>query len=124
MELNSLFAGSKFHDFAGKKIEIKQVTLEDLPIVVEMASKFFEKSKASTQEKLMKLIKEDFNSIVKLISKLTDIPADQVNKISLATTVFVVQKILEDNKDFLEQAVAPLLKEAASSLSGMSKSKS
>lgn len=124
MDLNSLLAGSKFHDFAGQKIEIKQVTLEDLPMVVEIGSKFFEKSKLSTQEKVMKLIREDFTTLVTLIAKLTNIPEDQVKKINLATTVFVIQKILEDNKDFLEQAVAPLLKEAANSLSGMSKSKS
>lgn len=122
MELQDIFASEKVHEYAGRKIKIKQISLEDIPLVLDIFSKVM--GKGNTQEKIMTLIRADFDKVKEVLYKFTDIPKDEVGRIHIGTAVFVIQKIVEDNASFLQEAVVPMVKDMAKSFNGLSKSKS
>jgi hypothetical protein len=123
MELKSIFATGTAHEFGGQSIFIKQISLDDLPHVSELFSKATGK-KESTQAKIMSLIASDFPLIKATLVRLTDIKEEDIGKISIATIVFIIAKIVEENATFLTQVVAPMVQETAKSLGGLTKSKS
>lgn len=124
MELKSIFADSTEHELAGRKITIRQISIEDLPLVAELFSKVFEKNKLTMQDKIMQMVRNEFENVKLLIVRLSDIKEDEVSKLNLAAMIFIIQKIIEDNASFLDQVVAPMMQEMGKSLGGLTKSKS
>ena len=123
MELKSIFSEFTEHELGGIKIHIKQICLDDLPYVVDIFSKTTGK-KESLNSKIIGLISSDFPLVKSMIVRLTNISEADVGKISVATIVFVVSKIVEENATFLQQVVAPMVEATAARLNGLTKSKS
>lgn len=127
MALETLFAESKKINVGNTEVEIKQIALKDLPRVVGVAQKIFEGPDVSMPVKITQLIASDFESLLELIKRLTNLDEEQINNLNLASTIMIVSEIIKENTDFLQQNVTPLLQGMGAELkkvkTGSSKSK-
>lgn len=123
IDLSSLLSGSHTRKYNDVEIEIKEVSLEQLPSISKILVDF-NKKEGSTNDKILSFITNDIDSARKLVVSLTNIPYESINKISLDAILFIVKCIIEVNHSFLEQKLAPIIKEMSAIMNGMSKSKS
>lgn len=127
-DLKSLYGEEEKIKIAGVNVIIKQIKFGDLPTILSLVDKIFgeiPKAINNTEIALLmnKALAKDFNSVVHLVSILTDLTEDQVKKLNMASTVKIIEGIVGVNIDFLFQQVLPSVKEMTSKLSGSFKSK-
>lgn len=106
MGLEALFTNGTEVEFKGAKITIREVCMDDLPIVTRIVGKVI-LEKGDTASKITKLVTEDFDSVKKLISSLTNIEESKVGKLPLDAVVFILSKIIELNVVFLKKNIVP-----------------
>ena len=122
--LETIFAQSSVHKIGEKEVHIKQVSLEDIPLVVVIFNKVMDKqSKLSVAEKAKKLLSEDFNSVVFLFSKLTNLEEAEVKKLNLAASLKILTLVIQENKDFLLAHLPATVEALNQAMGGLSKSK-
>lgn len=124
MELESLFTTSKVVKFGKHDITIKQISLGDIPLITKLMGKFFEDSKKKTHEKIISLVENDFDQVVKIISKVTNFTEEQVPRLNISAVIFILTEVVKENADFLQNHVAPQLESLKASFpASTSKSK-
>lgn len=117
--LNTIFSIEKEIELGEKKIKIKTLTLGDIPLVADFGYKIateWSKSKKDTKVVILSLIKNDFNSVVKLIEATTDLGTEDIRKLNLAATAKITSEVLKENGSFLEEFVAPAIQEATNQI--------
>lgn len=124
MSLETIFAQASVKTLGKTEIEIKQVSLEDIPFVVGLASKVINEDKSPIREKIILLIKDDFKSVISVFVRLTNLTPDQVTKLNLAATIQIFTLIIEENKDFLLVHLPEQMAKLKAVMGGKNKSKS
>lgn len=124
MSLETIFAQASVKTLGNTEIEIKQVSLEDIPFVVGLASKVINEDKSPIREKIILLIKDDFKSVISVFVRLTNLTPDQVTKLNLAATIQIFTLIIEENKDFLLVHLPEQMAKLKAVMGGKNKSKS
>ena len=124
MSLESVFAISKKHIIGNMEVEIKQVSLGDIPLVLEVVSKLMSGKSKNTQENVMSLFQKDFHLVNEVFARLTSISQENVNKLNLAASIEIFTLVVEENKDFLLTTVPAAMERMSKGLSGLTKSKS
>lgn len=115
MSLSSLFIESQKVKYGEIDIEIKDISLKDLPLIAPLVEKFL-KGEQSTQEKVLSLIKEDSETVARLIINLTSIPPEKVKDLRLDVLVFLIAKIIEINVVFIKKNI-PKIQEISKEIS-------
>ena len=123
-ELKSIFPPKTQVHFGDKLVDVKSITLKDLPVVAEIAEKVFDKimsllfSGKEDQElglaitkEIIQILKNDIELLQKLIEITTTVEKEIIQDLSLEAGLFLLDSILEVNKDFLSQNVLPRAKE-------------
>lgn len=123
-ELKNIFPPKTKVLFGEEVIEIKSVKLKDLEVVAGLADKIFDKmvgiilSKKSEMEigldiakELVKIFKDDVDSLIDLLAITTSVKKEVLSEISLEASLFLLDEVLEVNKSFLFQSVFPKAKE-------------
>lgn len=125
-ELDSLFSNERKIKIGTEEVAIKSITLGDLPIILKLASKFMDLTSNKKQDiKLvaMKMLTEDFESVLELFEVTTDLPKDKLKKLNMAASIVILSEVVKDNADFFQQHVAPALQSLSGKVSGTNKSK-
>lgn len=123
-ELKSIFPPKTKVMFGESVVEIKSITLKDLPVVAEIAENVFDKvmsllfSGKEDQElgiavtkEIIHILQHDLELLQKLIEITTSVEKEIIPDLSLEAGLFLLDSILEVNKDFLFQNVLPRAKE-------------
>lgn len=112
MSLESLFIKSKEIEFKGVKISIKDVCMKDLPLIVPIVASLLD-AKGDTKTKVVSLVSEKYDSVVKIIANLTDNSVEDVERLSLDAVIFIISEVIKDNVIFLKKNVMPLAEKLA-----------
>lgn len=121
MDLETIFATGKKVKLADKEVTIKQVALEDVPLLSDLFSKAM--GEGSLDAKLLALAKNDIDLVIEILSKLTDLTKEDIKRLNIAAIVYFVSEIMKENAIFLEQYVTPMVEEVAKFVGGLTKSK-
>lgn len=122
-ELKNIFPPKTKVMFGEQVIEIKSITLKDLPVVAGIAEKVFDKvfglllsdkkeqdlGLAITKE-IINILKHDIELLETLLEITTTVEKEVIPTISLEAGLFLLDSVLEVNKDFLSQNVLPMAK--------------
>lgn len=122
-ELKNIFPPKTNVMFGDQVVEIKSITLKDLPVVAGIAEKVFDKvfglllsdkkeqdlGLAITKE-IINILKNDIKSLETLLEITTTVEKEVIPTISLEAGLFLLDLVLEVNKDFLSQSVLPMAK--------------
>lgn len=130
-QLKTLFCDSREIEFAGSKIQVRNISLGDLPILVDAITKFFDqKVDMADTKQIMRAIMKDFGTILKIFSITTDLNEDQIKKLNVAAATYILGEVVKENADFFQQHVVPHLTNLVGAaknkakVSGQNKSKS
>lgn len=123
-ELKSIFPPKTQVMFGEKLVDIKSITLKDLPIVADITEKVFDKifvlllSGKQDQDlgialakEVISVLKNDVEALQNLLEITTSVPKETIPDISLEAGLFLLDNVLEVNKDFLSQNVLPMAKD-------------
>src|SRR5690606_6059821 len=105
--LDSIYSVSKTVKYQDAEIEIKQIYIGDIPYITKLVKLFTDTKKQDVNQKIIKFIEEDFEIASELVSRLTNIPKENFNKVSLDAAIFIIGEIVKENADFLAQKVVP-----------------
>lgn len=106
--LQALFTNKTEVEYNGVSISINEVTVGDLPLITKLVEKFLTLN-GSTQEKFMALIKDDLNDVSNAIASLSNIPKDQISKLSIGATIFIISKIVLLNINILKKNIPQIV---------------
>lgn len=106
--LQALFTNKTEVEYKGVLISINEVTIGDLPLITRLIEKFIT-LKGETQEKIITLIKEDLDQVSNIISSLSSIPKQDVSKLSLDATIFILSKIVLMNISILKKNIPQIV---------------
>lgn len=124
MSLDTIFAESKKITIGNKEIEIKQVSVGDLPFAVKVLSKVYDGDKKTpVMTKVTKLVVDDFPLVTQLIQTLTSLTTEDIQKLNLAAAAHIVVAIAKENVDFLSSHLPSLQANLAEAMAGLNKSK-
>lgn len=123
-ELKNIFPPKTKVVFGDQVIEIKSITLKDLPVVAGIAEKVFDKvfglllSDKKEQDlgleitkEIINILKNDIESLETLLEITTTVEKETIPNLSLEAGLFLLDSVLEVNKDFLSQNVLPMAKD-------------
>lgn len=123
-ELKSIFPPKKQVVFGENLTDIKSIAMKDLPVVAEIAEKIFDKVfslllseakgpelDAAITKEIILILKNDIGSLQKLLEITTSVEKEIIQDISLEAVLFLLDNVLEVNKDFLYQNILPMAKE-------------
>lgn len=109
-QLKTLFCDSREVEFAGSKINVRNIALGDLPVLIEIIAKLFDGKTDLTNEKAIILaVTKDFGSILKIFEITTDLNADQIKKLNTGAATFILGEVVKENASFFQQHVLPRL---------------
>lgn len=116
-ELESIFAEAKTVKVGKVEVEIKQVSLGDIPLLVELYSSAQVEGK-TLQESLIAFAKnpEGLQKLQKAIFALTNIEADKVQKLNMGGLIGIVAAVIKENVDFLQTHVMPQVQAVAATV--------
>lgn len=106
--LQALFTNKTEFEYKGVLISINEVTIGDLPLITRLIEKFIT-LKGDTQEKIITLIKDDLDQVSNIISSLSSIPKQDVSKLSLDATIFILSKIVLMNIAILKKNIPQIV---------------
>lgn len=109
-QLKTLFCDSREVEFAGAKIQVRNIALGDLPVLIEVISKIFEqKTNLNDKSAIAKAVAKDFDRILKLFEITTDLKIEDIKKMNIGAATFVLGEVIKENADFFQQQVLPRL---------------
>lgn len=129
-QLASIFSSERDYEIGGKVIKIKDVTIGDIPVFLEivnkLASAFDTDSKTDLKVGLVisKAIANEFDSVLKILQITTDLDSETIKKLNLAAATKITNEVVKQNLDFLHLHLVPALGQIKESFAGMKKSKS
>lgn len=113
--LQALFTNKTEIEYNGVKISINEVTVGDLPLITKLVEKFLSLN-GSTNEKFLGLIKDDLDDVSTAIASLSNIPKDQINKLSVGATIFIISKIVLLNINILKKNIPQIVENIKSEI--------
>lgn len=128
-ELKSIFSSEKELSLGGKIIKIKDVTIGDIPVFMEIINKLASKltlEGTNLQVGLLisQAISSEFDSVLEILELTTDLSMEDIKKLNLAAATLIAHEVIKQNIDFLSKHALPALQKIKESLAGMKKSKS
>jgi uncharacterized protein YjaG (DUF416 family) len=121
--LDSIFAETKKVKYNEAEIEIKQISIGDIPTITKLVKYFTANKKSDLQTKVMSLVEEDFDLALDLFSRLTNISKENAQKLSLDATAFILSSVIKENADFFQRKVVPMVSRMIEETNGLLKSK-
>lgn len=112
MNLETLFTKKTKVTYKGVDFEIGEVTLEEVPAIANLVEKFLAQ-KGDERTRIAIVLKEETESIRKLISSLAGIDEVVVKKLPIDAVIFLASKIIVSNIEIIKKNVIPLSKELA-----------
>lgn len=115
MSLESLFTESYDVEYKGTTITIRDISLQEIPIITRVVTAFLTEE-GSAAQKVNSIISKNFTDVTVLISVLTGIKKEDVSRLSIESTIFLLSKIIERNLVFIKKNIVPQITEIASKL--------
>lgn len=121
-ELETIFGVEKEIEVSGHKVKIKTLSLGDLPVVSELIEKvvaILPDFKRDANAAIIKFIKSDFQSVIKLLGATTSLDDKEVARLNPAAAVVIVSAVIKENSSFLADHVAPQIAKATKEIGSM-----
>lgn len=128
-ELLNIFPPKVEVKFGENTVEIKSIELQNISIIGVIADKLFNKAVAIIKMKLSEqelglalaqefslLLKDDSKLLIEFLTATTTVDPKILPKISIEATLFLINEVIEVNKDFLYQKVKPMVLDLMSKL--------
>lgn len=128
-ELLNIFPPKVEVKFGENTVEIKSIELQNISIIGVIADKLFNKAVAIIKMNLSEkelglalaqefslLLKDDSKLLIEFLTATTTVDPKILPKISIEATLFLINEVIEVNKDFLYQKVKPMVLDLMSKL--------
>lgn len=127
--LTTIFSEGRQIEVGAKKVLIKGIELQHLPLAIAVGSSVieaFDADKKKLPALITKLMSEDFDKAIALMAACTDLSTEDLKKLNLGAATIILTEIISENADFLQSHVVPAfngMAEKMKKMSGPTKSK-
>lgn len=112
MNLEALFTKTEKVTYRGVEFEIKELTLEHVPLVAGLVETFLTES-GETKTKMARILKNEAQTIKSLVSSMANISKEHIEKLPIDVIAFLASKIISLNIDLIKKNVLPMAQDLA-----------